>query len=386
MQTPKKDQPQFVRTLFGVLLVAILAAATVITTLGLKNSIEASRDPVEKRAQVAVSTGIVSNRINATIESVPFAQTTISAQGTVTRDGAAINEEISAGSVIGVINERPIFALEGAVPMYRSLGRGSSGTDVSQLQEGLKKLGYSISDPAGTYGPYTATAVSQWYQKNAFPFVGTSGTPLSPGQSVTAGIPQQELVFLPSLPAVAADACGTAGTQSDATLCTLTSQKKTAYIKVPSTLLGDQNISGLSARLMASEPVDGTVGDEVELTLPESASSAAAPQEVTSESQEKYRYFTFTLPEDQRVPDDAAGASIVITVETSGEEGFIVPSLALQSDTGASKDAYWLESVDGDHISVDVGLCYEGECAVTGDDVAEGLSVLLPAGTTAGVN
>ena len=62
------------------------------------------------------------------------------------------------------INEVPVFAAVGQVPMYRPLQRGVSGTDVAQLQEFLvsrQLLGSEQVD--GTFGSATSRAVGDLY-------------------------------------------------------------------------------------------------------------------------------------------------------------------------------------------------------------------------------
>lgn len=76
---------------------------------------------------------------------------------------------LSAGEVIGAVAGRPVIAMSGAIPMYRSLQQGDTGGDVAELQAGLRALGYpTASDPSGTYGAGTAAAVSRLYGNKGF--------------------------------------------------------------------------------------------------------------------------------------------------------------------------------------------------------------------------
>lgn len=61
------------------------------------------------------------------------------------------------------VSGRPVFALAGDVPSYRTLTRDSSGTDVRQLQSALQECGYAIAVD-GEYGPATAAVVKQLYR------------------------------------------------------------------------------------------------------------------------------------------------------------------------------------------------------------------------------
>ncbi|MEW1830698.1 peptidoglycan-binding protein [Streptomyces sp. NPDC088196] len=76
--------------------------------------------------------------------------------------------KIKEGDVLMTVNGRPVFALGGSVPMYRALGPGTSGDDVTQLQKALKRLGFDPGGTGGTYGQGTATAVSDWYKSEGY--------------------------------------------------------------------------------------------------------------------------------------------------------------------------------------------------------------------------
>ncbi|WP_345964148.1 peptidoglycan-binding protein [Streptomyces sp. BRB040] len=91
-------------------------------------------------------------------------------------DGAAqrVTKAPSAGSrlkegdVFMQVSGRPVLVLRGSVPMYRTLGPGSSGDDVKQLQKALNRLGFSTGGVTGTYGQGTASAVGRWYRSKGY--------------------------------------------------------------------------------------------------------------------------------------------------------------------------------------------------------------------------
>ncbi|WP_405949133.1 peptidoglycan-binding protein [Streptomyces prunicolor] len=76
--------------------------------------------------------------------------------------------KIKEGDVLMTVNGRPVFALGGSVPMYRALGPGTSGDDVTQLQKALRRLGFDPGGTGGTYGQGTATAVADWYKSKGY--------------------------------------------------------------------------------------------------------------------------------------------------------------------------------------------------------------------------
>jgi peptidoglycan hydrolase-like protein with peptidoglycan-binding domain len=94
----------------------------------------------------------------------PFAVTT-KADGTITWL-AEQDSKIKRGSVLFRVDEHPVVALKGGLPMYRDLSSGSKGSDVKQLEENLTELGYDGNgygfDVDKTFTWYTGQAVKEW--------------------------------------------------------------------------------------------------------------------------------------------------------------------------------------------------------------------------------
>lgn len=88
---------------------------------------------------------------------------TVKAKGDGTVTGVAEQgAEIGRGSQLYRLDERPVIALIGTVPMYRDLSQGATGADVKQLEANLAELGYDGFDVDERYTWYTAQAVRQW--------------------------------------------------------------------------------------------------------------------------------------------------------------------------------------------------------------------------------
>ncbi|NUR63436.1 MAG: hypothetical protein HOV87_32970, partial [Catenulispora sp.] len=78
--------------------------------------------------------------------------------------GAAVAE----GEVLMEVSGRPVLVFTGAVPMYRTLGLGTVGDDVKQLQAALKRLGLDPGPVDGTFRTQTADAVRTWYRRKGY--------------------------------------------------------------------------------------------------------------------------------------------------------------------------------------------------------------------------
>ncbi|WP_298459009.1 hypothetical protein [uncultured Cellulomonas sp.] len=89
---------------------------------------------------------------------------------------------VDAGAVVLEITGRPVIALPGALPVYRTLRPGVSGPDVVQLKEALVALGIDPGDPADpVYDAPTASAVEALYARSGYPAP-------TPGEEVEAGL------------------------------------------------------------------------------------------------------------------------------------------------------------------------------------------------------
>lgn len=70
---------------------------------------------------------------------------------------------LHSGMPVLEINDRPILAFVGDIPMYRTLVRGVRGGDVERLQESLASLGYNVSVD-GRFGKQTEVALKKHFK------------------------------------------------------------------------------------------------------------------------------------------------------------------------------------------------------------------------------
>jgi peptidoglycan hydrolase-like protein with peptidoglycan-binding domain len=120
-------------------------------------------------------------------------------QSIVTRVFARNGSYVEQGSVMFEVAGQPFFLLQGSVPAYRSLQPGESGLDVTQLQDDLETMGYSVGgDTSGYYGAGTSAAVSAFYQA-----IGYQAQKITGGPKADRGVsmPLGEYAFVPELPA-----------------------------------------------------------------------------------------------------------------------------------------------------------------------------------------
>ncbi|GAA4997654.1 hypothetical protein GCM10023205_83950 [Yinghuangia aomiensis] len=75
---------------------------------------------------------------------------------------------VAEGTVFMEVSGRPVFVLRGAVPMYRTLGPGTKGADVKQLNEALKRVGFDPGTSGESFTNGTATALKNWYRARGY--------------------------------------------------------------------------------------------------------------------------------------------------------------------------------------------------------------------------
>ncbi|MGR6999837.1 peptidoglycan-binding domain-containing protein [Yinghuangia aomiensis] len=79
-----------------------------------------------------------------------------------------VGASVAEGTVFMEVSGRPVFVLRGAVPMYRTLGPGTKGADVKQLNEALKRVGFDPGTSGESFTNGTATALENWYRARGY--------------------------------------------------------------------------------------------------------------------------------------------------------------------------------------------------------------------------
>lgn len=84
-----------------------------------------------------------------------------------------VGEELPEGSVLIEMAGRPTFALQGDLPLFRTVQPGDEGEDIAQLQTALNRLGFDSGEIDGVYGPITEGAVREFYASKGYEPIGT---------------------------------------------------------------------------------------------------------------------------------------------------------------------------------------------------------------------
>jgi hypothetical protein len=161
-------------TLFIVLLLMILSAtASWIAGSSIQSPEEAAARtappepspilvPVEERVLSAdvVTRGTARYGLPQTIHLVPSA---LKGDVGVITSLPQRNSQVAEGDVLLTASGRPLFVLQGQSPVYRDFVPGATGEDVRQLEQALKRLGFTPGPIDGKYDEKTGAAVERWY-------------------------------------------------------------------------------------------------------------------------------------------------------------------------------------------------------------------------------
>lgn len=108
------------------------------------------------------------------------------ASGIVTGVAIAPGDEVSQGSVLYDVNERPVVIASGEVPSYRTIDDGAQGEDVAQLQRMLAATGVYSGDIDGRVRWGTTSAIRAWQK--------------AIGVEQTGSVALGDVIFVPTLP------------------------------------------------------------------------------------------------------------------------------------------------------------------------------------------
>lgn len=283
----------------------------------------------------------------------------LSSAGTGTVTGLpAFGDVIGLDGVLYSVDERPVRALHGAVPLWRTLEIGLRGSDVAQLKDSLRALGYDVADD-DVFDGKTRAAVVRW-QKDR-------------GLERTGSLTASDVAFVPGDIRVG-DLRGRVGDAAGGVLYGYTSTALVASASVSATdLVRFQDDAALEVGLPDGTRVPGTV------------QSIGAPTGGDDDGKGSGGggddgKVTVVVRLDAPLPEGTSTTSTVdLVVDGEKREGVLsVPVTALL----ASGDGYAVEKKTAagtvERVPVELGFFAQGRVEVLGDALAEGDEVVVP--------
>ncbi|BCB81617.1 peptidoglycan-binding protein [Phytohabitans flavus] len=338
----------------------VVAGAVVATGLGLglpggEASGEAGSDlppaTAEVTRQTLVDTQVESGELGygATISAAARAA------GTVT-GLPATGASVKRGQALYRLDNAPVVLLYGSLPAYRALAVDTEGADVTQLEKNLNALGYDGFTVDDEYTSATAEAVKEWQEDLGLPETGTvelgrvvfaSGEVRVDSQGAEVGEPVQP---------------GTA----------VLSYTATARVVSVELEVADQRLARKDAAVSVTLP-DGKEAPG-KITKTELVIKPAEGQDPASTTVE------VTIAVDD--PKAVAGldqATVDVTFTASERENVLtVPVAALLA---LAEGGYGVQVVEGTAtriVAVETGMFATGRVEVSGDGIAEGMTVGMP--------
>ena len=163
--------------LIGAVLIACLAAGATGVWIGgrVKSPAQiaaATAPPPPSTITVTIDERVIADRLSVVghIRSGKEASVSVLAPDAlpiVTSEVVQVGDRIEAGSLLGEIAGRPVFIIEGASPIYRTISPGDTGSDVDQLQRNLIGLGM-LDGVTGVFDADTQAAVRALYESHGY--------------------------------------------------------------------------------------------------------------------------------------------------------------------------------------------------------------------------
>lgn len=287
-----------------------------------------------------------------------------SGAGTITRV-AGQESEVTRGTELYRLDERPVIALYGTVPMYRDLASGDTGADVKELETNLSELGYDGFDVDDEFTWRTAIAVRAWQDDL--------------GLARTGSVERSDVVFVPASGRVdtVTSAVGSSVTPGTAVL-DITGSDQIASVEVD---VADRDLVDMGTEVTVGLPggreVAGTVSSAT-VTADESdqgGAGGAGGNDDGAGAADSITKVEVTVTEP--VDDALLGSPVDVVVDVDERADVLaVPVTALLA---LAEGGYGLEVVaeDGSRsiVPVQTGLFADGRVEVTGDGIAEGTVV-----------
>jgi peptidoglycan hydrolase-like protein with peptidoglycan-binding domain len=292
---------------------------------------------------------------------------------------ASVGSTVKRGEPLFKVDQRPVVALSGSLPLYRRLRVGSKGADVRQLERNLADLGRTGFTVDDTYTAATANAVRAWQAGLGLPETRT----VEPGQvAVTPGA-----VRIAGHTARVGDIIGGGSGEGRASVLsyTATTRLVTVQLEVADRPLAVKGRT-VTVRVPGLPAVQGKVsqvGTVVTAQAPTPDSGSAPDEGTTADG-------TSPAPADARIEVtvtianqkalgslDAAPVDVDFT-SNQHKDVLAVPVVALLALPQGGFGVQVVEGATTRVVAVKTGMFAAGRVEVSGQGIAEGVKVGVP--------
>jgi hypothetical protein len=269
---------------------------------------------------------------------------------------AAAGATVSRGKPLYRVDDSPVVLLYGKLPLYRPLSPGVEGKDVKQFETNLKALGYDGFTVDNEYTWDTAEAVEEWQED-----LGVDETGV-----VDGGL----IAYAPGAVRIAGHGGGVgAGAGGEVLTYTGVNRVVTVDLAVDERRLAK---AGAAVTVVLS---DGTTADGT-------VTSVGAVAESVDESQgggDPTVEVLVAVTDPAALGDLQEGPVDVRFVAAERPDVLTVPVAAL---VALAEGGYGLQVIEGGtarYVAVELGMFADGRVEVSGEGLAEGVTVGMPA-------
>jgi peptidoglycan hydrolase-like protein with peptidoglycan-binding domain len=268
----------------------------------------------------------------------------------------AVGATVRRGQALYRVDNTPVVLLHGPLPAYRTLSTGAKGADVRQFEQNLAALGYHGFTVDDTYSATTATAVKKWQKALGLPQTGV----VELGRIHYASGPLR----VESQKAAVGDAAGPG--------VPLLSSTGSAQVVTVELNVSDQRLARKGAAVTLKLPDGKTVAGKTVKTQ-----TVIKPAEGNTAAKTVIK--VTVAADDEKALAGLDQATIDVAFTASQRENVLtVPVAALLA---LAEGGYGVQVVDGTTtriVAVQIGLFASGRVEVTGDGLAEGMTVGVP--------
>ncbi|NDL58298.1 efflux RND transporter periplasmic adaptor subunit [Phytoactinopolyspora mesophila] len=264
--------------------------------------------------------------------------------------------EVERGTELFRLDQQPVVALHGAVPMYRDLRPGAVGADVEQLISNLTELGYADCEAEDEFTWCVEVAVQEWQED-----IGADETGL---------VAQTDVVFVADGGRVDTIHTGVGGVVSQGSpVLDLTGSDHIVSLDVD---VRDRDLlavdTAVAVRLPGGDEVDGQVSAANVVPTGSGGDGSEGSEDAVARVE-------ITL--DEAVDEALLGSPADVIIEVDERVDVLtVPVIALLALPGGGHGVEVVAD-DGttDLVPVETGLFAGGHVEVTGDGIDEGTVV-----------
>jgi hypothetical protein len=291
---------------------------------------------------------------------------------------APVGSTVGRGEPLFKLDERPVVAVYGSLPLYRPLRVGVTGADVRQLEENLSKLGYTGFTVDDTYTVATAQAAMRWQADLGLPKTGA----VAPGQ----------VVVTPGAVRVAEHTARVGG-QSGGGGASVLAYTATTRLVTVQLAVADQALAATRRTVTVTVPGQGSVKGTISKVGTVATAPAAAPEQpgntpggqagsapdgTSSTAADARIQVTVTIADQRKLGSLDAAPVDVDFVSQQRQDVLAVPVAALLA---LPNGGYGVQVVNGGAtriVAVKAGMFAAGRVEISGDGIAAGVTVGVP--------